>query len=292
MTDERGDGYLIEDLDDGRALIVTGRWSRAASAAVERPDVDGVWLNYARGYSEPDLSFVRAWPIKRLLLLDRSVTDLTPLARLAETLQDLSLDVAPGITIDLAALPQLRALSASWDAIKDTLYAPQYLSELLALDYDEADLDALTVQPSLQRIQLKLAPNLETLNGAQHLPTLTLLKIVEARQLHGIDVLQAAAPTLRELTFEDCPRLGDLDIVGTLGELRFLGIEDCGMISSLKPLAALSHLEAFYAWGSTCVEDADLSPLLHLAALKDVRMAARRQYMPSLEAVKERLACA
>ena len=69
------------------------------------------------------------------------------------------------------------------------------------------DLDPLTVQHSLQRIQLKVAPNLETLDGAERFPTLTSLKIAAARKLHGLDALGTASPTLREPSLRGWPRL-------------------------------------------------------------------------------------
>jgi hypothetical protein len=291
VSGERGDGYLIEDHADGRTLIATGRWTREASAAVERPDVDGVWLNYARGYAEPDLSFIDAWPIRRLLVIDRSVSDLTPLAQLGETLEDLSLQAAPSASLDLATLPHLRALSAYWDVIAGTLYAPEYLSEVVILDYAEGDLEALAVQPSLQDVQLKPAPKLESLEGAERFPTLTALKIVEARKLRDIEALGAVATTLRDLTFESCLDLYEIETLAVLSELRFLGIEDCGRIATIKPLGGLTRLERLYAWGSTRVDDGDLSPLLHLASLKEIRMRDRREYQPSLETVKVKLGC-
>jgi len=67
----RGKGFVIEDRPEGRTLVLTGPWTAEAETAMERVDVDGVWLNYARGFSEPDLSFVGEWPIKRLLVIDR-----------------------------------------------------------------------------------------------------------------------------------------------------------------------------------------------------------------------------
>jgi hypothetical protein len=292
VSDASGDGYAIEQTVDGHTLIVTDKWTSAASAAVERPDVDAVWLNYARGYSEPDLSFVEAWPIKRLLVLDRSVTDLTPLARLGQTLEDLSLQVAPGVSIDLATLPQLHSLAAYWDVIEDTLYAPEHLGELVIMEYDELDLDPLTVQRSLQSIKLKVASNLSSLDGAGGFPTLTSLQIAAARNLHDLGALEAASATLRELAFESCREIYEIQVLGALSELRFLEIADCGMIPTIRPLGDLAQLEILYAWGTTRIDDCDLSPLLRLASLKEIRMRDRREYRPSLTAVKEQLGCA
>jgi internalin A len=283
---------VIEEHPEGRTLVVTGAWSAEARAATERRDVDGVWLNYARGYSEPDLSFLDAWPIKRLDVLDRTITDLAPLARLGQTLEALSLQAAPGALIDLATLPHLRSLAAAWDVVRDTLYAPEYLGELIVFDYEGIDLDPLTVQPSLQKIHVKVARKLETLDSIDALPTLTSLRIAAAPDLHDIDALTSVKKTLRELDFEGCPDLYDIEALGTLGELRYLGISDCGRILSFHPIGCLALLETLYAWGSTRVEDCDLSPLLRLRRLTEIRMRDRREYQPRLVTVKEQLGCA
>lgn len=281
--------FVIEDMDDGRTLVLTGRWTAAAEKAVDRPDVDGVWLNYARGYSEPDLSFVGEWPIKRLLLIDRSVTDLSPLGRLGATLEELSFQAAFGVRLDLSSFPNLRSLAAGWDAIRETLHEPMYLSSLRVTDYGERDLQPLAVQPSLQTVQFKVARQLETADGAVGLPTLTALRVADAPRLTDLDQVSASQATLHELALESCPSIGRLDSLSGLSELRFLGMGDCGPIASLRPLATLTRLERLYAWGTTRVLDGDLSPLLKLPRLAEVRMRDRREYRPRLADVASRL---
>jgi hypothetical protein len=285
-------GYLIEDRPEGRTLVVTGRWTSEAEAAVQRTDVDGVWLNYARGFCEPGLSFVGDWPIRRLLVLDRSITDLEPLARLAQTLEDLSFQVAPGTPLDLTMLPRLRNLAGPWEEIRESIYAPEYLQRLVIFDYDEVDLEPLAVQPSLQEIDLKVARHLETLRGSAEFLTLRSLKIADARALDDLDGIAAADATLRKLNFESCRAIDDLDALSTLSELRWLGISDCGGIPSIKATGALIVLETLYAWGTTRVEDGDLSPLLRLSRLKEIRMRDRHEYRPRLAEIEAHLGCA
>jgi hypothetical protein len=285
-------GYVIEDQPGGRTLVVTGPWTEDADHAVRREDVDGVWLNYARGYSEPDLSFVDAWPIKRLLVLDRSVTDLEPLSRLGATLEELSFQASPGTPLDLAGLPHLREIAGAWTEIRDTLNAPAYLQRAVLFDYDEVDLQPLTIQPSLQEIQLKVASTLETLDGIAELPTLSGLRIAAARELHDLADVESAAATLRSLDFEACLDIHEIQPLSRLTELRYLGISDCGPVPSLHPVGELAMLECLYAWGSTRIEDADLSPLLRLSRLGEIRMRDRRQYRPSLAEIKTQLGLA
>jgi internalin A len=285
----RNRGFLIEDLPEGRTLVVTGSWTAKAQAALGRSDVDGVWLNYARGFSEPDLSFVGEWPIRRLLVLDRKITDLAPLARLGGTLEELSVQAAPGTPIDLATLPHLTSLAAAWDEMKGTFHQPEALKEVIVFDYDDVDLQPLAVQPSLEDVTLKVAPRLESLYGADHL-ALRRIKIALARELEDVDALAHASQSLREVDFETCLGLYDVESLGQLTKLQFLGISDCGRIPSLGPLANLTELECLYAWGSTRVEDGDLSPLLRLPRLKEVRMRGRREYRPRVSEIVDTLA--
>jgi hypothetical protein len=228
MAGESGDGYVVEDHPAGRTLVVTGRWTPAATTAAQRQDVTGVSLNYARGYREPDLSFVDAWPIKHLLVLDRAISDLAPLARLGQTLEDLYVEAAPDARIDLATLPHLRSLEARWDAIRDTLHGPDYLTRVVIFAYDEPDLDPLAVQPSLQAIRLEAADKLETLAGIEPFPTLTSLTIVAARELHDLDPVESVRETLRELELQACPAIYDITPIAALTELRLLGLNNCG----------------------------------------------------------------
>jgi len=287
-----GSAFVIEDQPDGRNLVVTGRWSRKTEAALERPDVDGLDLNYARGYSEPDLSFVDAWPIRRLLLIDRSLTDLSPLERLGQTVERLSVEASPTAQLDLGAFPQLRDVFAPWDLLRDTLYGPTHLERLGTSDYDAADLAPLAVQPSLQHLTLKVARDLESLDGAEQLPTLTSLWFQAVHRLTSLHALTSAAPTLREFELESCRRLTDIEPIAALTDLRVLGLSDCGELPSFAPLASLARLEKLYAWGTTRLADADLSPLLGLTHLREIRMRDRRSYQPTLAAVKQRLGAA
>jgi internalin A len=288
----RGDpGFILEDRPEGRTLVVTGEWTPAARAAIEQPDVEGVWLNYARGYAEPDLSFIEAWPIRRLLVIDRSLTDLEPLTRLGDSLEDLSVQAAPGAQVDLTALPQLRSLSGEWSAMEATIHAPEHLTEVVPLNFDGDDFSLFAVQPALQRIDLKAARRLEALTGIEHLPTLTSLKIALAPKLVDVDEVASAAPTLRSLQFESCRALDDLESLRGLSELRELWIADCGQIRTLAPLAALTRLERLSAWGATRIDDNDLSPLLTLP-LKELRMRDRATYQPRVADVKARLGLA
>ena len=108
--------------------------------------------------------------------------------------------------------------------------------------------------------------------------------------LHDITALaEARSPVLRALALGGCRQVTELDAVSACEALEELDVSECGVVSSLSPIAGLDRLNRLYLYGSTRVADGDLSPLLGLHRLRDLRMASRRTYAPSLAEVKRRL---
>jgi hypothetical protein len=101
--------------------------------AVDSGVADRVVLDYALGYNEPDLSFLRHLPIRELVILDRRITDLTPVHTLAAKLELLHLTVDPTVRVDLTALPNLRDLQTNWTQVTETVSAHGRLRRLREL---------------------------------------------------------------------------------------------------------------------------------------------------------------
>jgi hypothetical protein len=277
-----GNGYLIEDTPQGRWLVVTGPWSARAAQALALGEVDGLVLNYARGFCEGSLDLLNGqWPLRRLSVIDRSLTDLAPIGRL-RGLDALSVQAAPDSELDLTLLSRLRSVNAEWSLIARALGAVGQLESLITWNFNEVDLHALRDHWTLRRLTIKDAPHLESLAGLGDLPSLEAVAIVGAPQLHDIEELERLSASLRELTFEECGRIEVIDVVGSLVHLRFLGVSECGDIASLSPVRSLSELETFYAWGSTRILDGDLSLLAQLPRLLEIRMRNRRGYRPAV----------
>lgn len=114
--------FVIEETAEGRNLVVTGDWSAAAVMALLGGSADGLTLNYARGYRERSLDFLQeGWPVRRLHILARTIKDLTPVYRLARTLESLIVDTSPGAALDLWELPHLTRLAADWEQVRETI---------------------------------------------------------------------------------------------------------------------------------------------------------------------------
>jgi hypothetical protein len=281
--------FAVEEKPDGRTLVVTGPWSRGAHELVASGSISELVLNYARGFEEPNLDFLESWPVRGLEILDRRIRDLAPITRLGSTLQDLSVQATARSSIDLGSLPHLRTYAGPWEVVKASFHGPDALRNAVLLDYDEASLLPISVQPPMTRLEVKGAPMLESLDGAERFSRLGVLRVALARELLDLSAVDGLKCSLTELNFETCLGIGSLDPLASLTNLRFLGVSDCGRIGSLRPIADMSSLEVLYAWGSTRIEDGDLSPLLSLPCLREIRMRERREYEPPLPLVRERL---
>src|SRR4051812_10108157 len=274
--------YVVEDSPHGRSLVLTGRWSNAAAQELASGEINGLVLNYARGFREGSLDLLdERWPLRRLSVLDRSIVDLDPIGRL-HGLRELSIQAAGDATLNLASLPHLRTVGGEWALIGPSLSAASELEHVSTWMFGDVDLHAFRDHVALKALTIKDAAGLQSLSGIGDLPDLAVLTIRGAPRLRDIGDVAELAASLRELTLEECARIDAIDEVEPLTGLRFLSISEAGDIASLTPVESLTQLTEFYAWGSTRVVDNDLSPLTRLPRLKEIRMRDRRSYRPSV----------
>jgi hypothetical protein len=283
--------FVIEETAEGRNLVVTGDWTAAAVKALLGGSADGLILNYARGYRERSLGFLQeAWPVRRLQILARTIKDLTPVYRLAGTLESLIVDTSPGAILDLRELPHLTRLAAEWEQVRETIGSAGELHQLFLAQYHEPDLRSLGEHRSLAVLEMKEDPQLESLVGVDQLPALSELGFSGAAHLLDISDLVYAASHLLKLHLQSCRRIEWLDAIGSAVGLEFLNVSDCGDVQSLSPLAALHELRILYLYGTTRVLDGDLTPLTRLPRLAELRMQSRREYGPSVREIQSHLA--
>ena len=235
-------GFHVEHENGGATLVVTGSWSRQAERVLDSGRVDGLDLNYAKGFENTDLAFIRPWPLKRLDILDRTITDVTPIYALSSTLESLSVQSAPAAAIDLARLPSLTSVSAAWAQVSSSVGELPGLTDLFLLSYSEVDFAPLRWNTRLVRLRFKDHPRLQSLAGLEALQSIQHLGVYLA-PLRDITALCDLPSTgLRELHLESC-RMSDLSSVASARGLRFLNASDCGEIESLRPLHGLDDLE-------------------------------------------------
>jgi hypothetical protein len=277
---EEGSCYRIEESALGTTLVATGAWNTDASAVLRTGRVDGLDLNYAKGFKDTDLAFIEDWPIKRLSLLARTVKDLSPLYRLAGTMESLSVESGPA-ELELGRFPRLVDLAANWDQIARTLSDVPQLESLHIGGYRADDLTPLRYNTGLTKVRMKDRPALKSLAGLEHHARLKHLGIYLATRLADFTAL-GDVQSLTDLHLESCRQLSDLTPIASNRQLAFLNVAECGDIPSLGPIAELDQLEVVWMYGSTRVVDDDLTPLATLPRLNELRIKSRKSYTPTV----------
>jgi len=278
-----------ENAVGGRDFEILDEWSPAMRDAFYASGADGLIANSARGFSATDIGFVRDLPLRRLDLLDRGITDLTPIHDLGGTLEALRLTSAPGSAIDLALLPGLRVLGCAWAQVAESIDRVDRLEDVYLEAYTELDLSPLRHLTSLRSVRMKDRPKVRSLSGIEGMPWLVSLEVSGAPLGDTSALARVASPVLQSLVLGSCRKLTSLaDLSGLIG-LEELDVSESGRVASLRPLLALTRLQRLYLYGSTNIEDGDLTPLLSLRHMQDLRMMDRRHYSPSVSSVRTHL---
>lgn len=287
MMPTQDDNFILETVAGDVRLVSTGKFTDSVVSTLESGSVNTLELNYAKGFSEPDLSMIGSWPIKRLTVVARNIVDLTPITGLASSLEYLSIDTSTAAEVDLRVFPNLLTLKSPWCHIASTISSQTKLKSLGILRYGHADLAPLHNNVGLEELILKDGPLLTQLDGLARFSTLEHLGLYGA-QLDSLDGLDAIKETIRVLHLQRCG-VSDLGAIEGLTDLTFLNASDSGDLPTIEPLRHTQRLERLWMWGSTSILDGDLSPLTGLEGLRELRMQSRRHYRPSVEEIKAQL---
>jgi hypothetical protein len=277
---QEGPGFLIERDVDGDTLVVTERFTDEAAQLLRSGSVSGLDLNYAKGFKDTDLEFIEAWPITRLSVLARTMSNIEPIYRLP-SLGTVKLTAGSKAVLDVRRIPSLKSLSAEWGSVRESLSERPEIEDLYLGGYGEADLRSLRWNVALRRLRLKDRPRLQSLDGVEVLSSLEQLGVWSA-PLEGIGALrELSGNCLSELQLESC-RIRDIKPLCSLSGLRFLNLSDNGDVPSIRNLAGLTGLEVLWLFGTTRVVDGDLSVLARLP-MRELRMKSRKGYDPTVE---------
>ena len=84
--------------------------------------------------------------------------------------------------------------------------------------------------------------------------------------------------SLTEIEIDGCRKITDISALARHTELRRIMLIDCGHIATLGPLANLPLLEEFWFYGTTVIDDGDMTPLLRMPALQRVSFGYHKKF--------------
>lgn len=278
----------MKNCEQAGELAVTGPWTAQSARIFEEGRAHRLVLNYALGFNEPSLDFLRGLPIRELEIIDRRLTNLEPIYSLAPTLESLHVTTRPDLAIRLTEFPKLGSLGAFWAQVRHTIGQVSGLDDVFLLAYTPDNLEPLSSQTGLETLRLKDRPRVSSLAGLSHFPRLQRLGIYLASRLDDISELRGRSE-IRELELVSCKKLTKINDLAECAGLRRLNIAESGDIESLSPVTGLNNLEELYLYGSTKILDDDLTPIAGLPKLRILGMMNRRGYCPSVDELNRRI---
>ncbi len=183
--------FVLEPRGSGTTLVLTGPWTSEAEGVLLTGEADGLEVNYPRGSQERDLEFIGSWPVRWLRIIARTFRDLDPIYRLSDTLEELDIQTAAGTSVDLRRLPQVSALAADWETMRESIESTDKLRRLTILRFTERDVEMVLNNHGLRELVLKQAPFLEGLGEIEALPLLNKLGIYAATPLRDLTELES-----------------------------------------------------------------------------------------------------
>ena len=278
-------GIVFESDADGPKARAVGTWTP--------DDARALWQSRIRrfevGSGYGDLSFPfkegldRVDELKVNHLALRSDGDVAALSNL----RTLSLETYSNDRIDIArSFPKLERLAFNWRPGGETAFEATTLMSLRISGYPRADLTPLARLDRLYALRISNSARLSTLSGVESLRSLRILSLRDDRGVTDIGAMTTMEQSLFEFELNGCRKVTAISALARHTELRRVMLIDCGRIASLAPLADLPELVEFWFYGTTVIEDGDMTPLLAMPALKRVSYAPRRHYTHRFEEIE------
>jgi hypothetical protein len=256
----------------GRIAYLRSPWTPKDAEAIRRSGVRRLHISLR----EDDMPFVRELEgIEEVQIVALGVKSDGVLAGLPD-LRVLGLQNYCDDPIDFAAFKRLERLLFYWRRMGETAFEAVTLKSLAIHYYKESDLSPLRRLERLEGLRIENSRRLRTLDGVAALGALKVLSLRDDQGLADIGALATMSHSLQELQLQLCHKVNDITSIGRHHDLKRLSLIDCGHIPSLAPLAELAQLEEFYFYGTTYIEDGDMTPLLGMPSLRRVGFASRR----------------
>jgi hypothetical protein len=266
----------------GKKWVIRDSWTDAEARQVLASGISRVEIHGFGQSALPSLSSLHGFAELVVLTLnimsDTAVTELTDLSAL-------SLETYVRDQIDFRVFKRLERLHLNWRPGAETALENEAIRNLSLSRYPHTDLRPLAKLVGLQGLRIANAPNLTSLAGITELPDLKRLWLIDDRELATVDDLAAGKPALVDLLIDACRNVRNVDGLAAQTSLQSVSLLEDGRIASLRPLTSLRDLRLLIFYGSTRIEDGDLSLLLDLPNLTFVSFADRRHYSHDLASV-------
>lgn len=268
-------GFKIEDVGDGRALLLADSFS---AHLIKQLDVTISQITelWALWREDPgDLSLLSCFAaLERLHIINRTNARLDKIEALKD-LKVLTIESNQAVSLNVNSWPLLEELAARWDGPILNLERAAKLKRLRIFSWRGHDLYSLDLPPHLLRLELYGGP-LHTLSGIERCAFLEELSLIDLRKLADFSTI-GTLKSLRLVRIDTCRKLESLDPIASLPNLEVLHIDNVGEIHSLEPLRANRKLRKLYFIESTNIKDGNTA-IVNEMAIRDFGFQNRKHY--------------
>lgn len=264
----------------GKGIEVIGNWNQSITDFILKENVTALNLNYACGWEDEDLSFLRDLnTIEHLQIISAKSTNVSAIENMT-SLRKLNFNTTTKEVVDFSKLINLQHCFLLW--WKGAKNLP-LCSSLKSLYIEKAKLDDFSQLSNLQELEEITLGNssIECLHWVERIRGLKKLELLNCKKLDDFSSL-SNCKNLNWLVIDGSKNLSNIDFVSLFDNLEILNISDNGNIESLKPLEKVKSLKALSFGRKTTIDDGDLSVLESLPKLAMLMFAPRRHYSHKL----------
>jgi hypothetical protein len=267
--------------DDVPGIFVHGCWNDRILSFIKKNNIKGLYLNYARGWSGNDFSFLSKIPNLELLdIVNTPVKSLSVINNLIP-LKSLSISCHWEEKIDLSHLKNLERCFISHGSGAETVFSCPNLRYLYIDTFKLESFDGLQKLEKLEYLTIGNS-NFEDLSILNELKFLRKLVILNCRRLSALTGINLSS-TLEWLTIDGSRKMSNMEPIETLSNLKVLNLSNNGKLVSIEPVVHLKNLEVFSFYGDTNILDGNLEPIEKLDNLSLLGFANRRHYTHKIE---------
>jgi hypothetical protein len=262
---------------EGDLIVATGKVNDDLIRKVHASSRPLLVLNRELGFDEVDCRVLQEVGYRLIgLEVSGSFVDDSDV-RLCCNLEELNLNSACRAEVEWGELAHLTHLFTYADRLSGSFVSLESLCALQLYGVSDERIGLTSTLPLLEDLTL-ISTRMRTVESMEGLGNrLRSLSIREASALRDFDSL-ANFRKLQRLFLTACRHLSDLAFVSSMPLLETLSVSDCGPVDSLHPLEDCPRLQRLHFYGSTNIQDGDLSVLDRLPVLEGAFFQSRRHY--------------
>jgi internalin A len=259
---------IFENGDYGVKAILTAPWESSFLKLLLNKNVKELELNDGHGWKGSDVDFLEFLPqLNSLIIINFKVKSVKAVHHLKE-LYNLRILTYCDTPIDFSVFTKLISCGLEWRKGAESLFNAVNLKHLSVNSYKQKNSSVFSKLVNLEELII-MNSNLEDLSGLSPLTNLKYLRLTNLNRIKTLDGI-GNLNQLQILMIQRCMGINAIEEIFSLHHLKRLIITDMTKIKTIHGIEALSDLEMFNFYGSTNIQDGDLTPILKLKKLKAI----------------------